>query len=250
MHPVPRLALQPFLTRLLLRSALDGAERQAILQLPIKIDRVHAGVDFVRMGDHLSHACLVVDGLVGRFEQTARGDRQTTALYIPGDMADLQSVVLPKTSWALQTLSLSMIGKIPHAALVAVADRHPAVARALWRDGAVDAAILAMWSVGLGRRQAEARVAHLICELKSREQAVGRFVDNQFSLPMTQNQLADVLGLTAVHVNRMIGALRDAMLITMAGGRVTILDWKNLVATADFDAAYLHLERQDYITPQ
>jgi CRP-like cAMP-binding protein len=236
--------MQPFLTRLLLRSPLNAEEQAAVLDLPIRVERVPANFDFVRLGERLDHACLIVDGLAGRFEQTNKGDRQTTALHIPGDMADLHSVVLPKASWALQALTASMIGKIPHAALVAAADRHPALARAFWRDCAIDASILAVSSVNLGRRDARARTAHLLCEMKCRQAAVGRFIEGGYALPMTQIQLADVLGLTAVHVNRMIGSLKVASLITMAGSRVTILDWPGLVEAGDFDPAYLHLEQQ------
>jgi CRP-like cAMP-binding protein len=236
--------LAPFLTRLLTRSVLDDEEQQAVFELPVAIQKFSGGVDFVDLGEELDHACLIVDGLVARFEQTSKGDRQITALHIPGDMADLHSVVLPKTSWALQTLTTSRVGKIPHVALVAAADRYPRLARAFWRDCAVDASIIAVWSVSLGRRNAEARLAHLLCELKCREEAVGRLDGCAFALPMTQMQLADVLGLTPIHVNRMLGTLRSASLITMSSGRVEILNWPGLAKAADFDPAYLHLEKQ------
>jgi CRP-like cAMP-binding protein len=236
--------LTPFLTRLLTRSALDEEEREAVVDLPVAIQRFSGGVDLVELGEELDHACLILDGLVARFEQTSTGDRQITALHIPGDMADLHSVVLPKTSWALQALTTSRVGKIPHVALVATADRFPRLARAFWRDCAVDASIIAVWSVSLGRRNAEARLAHLLCELKCREEAVGRLDGSAFALPMTQIQLADVLGLTPIHVNRMLRALRSASLITMSGGRVEILNWRGLAKAADFDPAYLHLGKQ------
>jgi len=106
--PLHQHVLQPFLTRLLLRSSLSAEEQATVLDLPIRVERIPANVDFVRLGERLGHACLVIDGLVGRFEQTRKGDRQTTALHIPGDMADLHSVVLPKTSWALQALTRIM----------------------------------------------------------------------------------------------------------------------------------------------
>jgi CRP-like cAMP-binding protein len=236
--------LRPFLMRLLVRSSLTTEEQDAVLALPAVTEDIHANRDFVGLGEKLDHACLVIDGMAARFEQTTRGDRQITALYVEGDMADLHSVVLPKTSWGLHALTASRIGKIPHGALVGAADRYPALARAFWRDCAVDASIIAMWSVSLGRRNARARMAHLLCEIKCREEAVGRFREKSYALPMTQIQLADVLGLTAVHVNRMIGSLRAAFLIKMSSNRVTVLDWPGLVQAGDFDPAYLHLERQ------
>ena len=243
-RPMRSQIMRPFLTRLLVRSPLNDDEQAAVLNLPVSVEQVRANYDFVRLGDSLDHACLIVDGVVGRFEQTSKGDRQTTALHIPGDMADLHSVVLPRTSWALQALTSSTIGKIPHVALVAAADEYPAVARAFWRDCAVDASILAVSSVNLGRRDARARTAHLLCEMKCRQEAIGQLTKGTFNLPITQIQLADVLGLTAIHVNRMLGSLRAASLIAMTGGQVTVLDWPGLVEAADFDPAYLHLERQ------
>ncbi len=236
--------MQPFLMRLLTRSSLNEEEQRAVLDLPLVTQHVDANRDFVRLGENLDHACLVIEGLVARFEQTIKGDRQITALHVEGDMADLHSVVLPKTSWGLHALTASRIGKVPHGALIAAANRYPVLARAFWRDCAVDASIIATWSVSLGRRNALARLAHLVCELKCREEAVGRFCNNGFGLPMTQAQLADVLGLTAVHINRTISALRAASLISMSSSRVTILNWSGLVQAADFDPAYLHLEKQ------
>lgn len=242
--PLLQHVMQPFLTRLLLRSSLSAEEQATVLDLPIRVDRIPANVDFVRLGERLGHACLVIDGLVGRFEQTRKGDRQTTALHIPGDMADLHSVVLPKTSWALQALTRSTIGKIAHTALVQAADRYPALAQAFWRDCAVDASILAVSSVNLGRRDARARTAHLLCEMKCREEAVGRFTEGGYGFPITQVQMADVLGLTAVHVNRMVRSLRAASLVRLSGSRVSVIDWPGLVEAADFDPAYLHLEQR------
>jgi CRP-like cAMP-binding protein len=239
--------LKPFLARLLLRSLLTPRERQAVLDLPFDIRQVTVHVDFVRLGETTDHSCLVVDGLVGRFEQTRKGERQITALHIPGDMADLHSVVLPKTSWALQALTASTIATIPHSALVRDADRFPALSRAFWRDCAVDASILAVGAVNLGRRDAKARVAHLLCELRYRYAAIGELKDDCLPFRLNQTQLGDVLGLTPVHVNRMLRALREAGLATVINQQAQILDWAGLQSAADFDPRYLHLMREDWL---
>jgi CRP-like cAMP-binding protein len=186
--------------------------------------------------------------LVGRFEQTSNGHRQITAVHIPGDMADLQSVVVPKTSWALNALTKSTIARIPHDALVELVDRYPLLARAFWRDCAIDGSVAARWALSLGRRDARARVAHLICELRCRYGAIGRVQNDSFEWNMTQIQLADALGLTAVHVNRMLKFLRSANFLHIERRRLTILDWQGLLALGDFDPTYLHLERQPAAT--
>ena len=213
-----------------------------MLNLPADVQQVQGNRDFVTLGQTMTHACLIVDGLAGRFEQTRTGKRQITAVHLPGDMADLHSVVLPKTSWALQALSRTTIARVPHQALVTIADRHPALARAFWRDCTVDSSIIAGWTVSLGLLSAKAKLAHLICELRCRYAAAGLADDDGFTLPMTQAHLGEVLGLTPVHVNRMAKELRDDRLASISDRRVTIIDWPRLVRAAEFDPAYLHLD--------
>jgi CRP-like cAMP-binding protein len=237
-------AMRPFLERLMVRSSLDDDEQAAILALPFRVFTVPANRDIVSLGEEMDHACLIVTGIVGRFEQTASGDRQITALHIPGDMANLHSVVLPKTSWALGALTASKFAKIPHLNIIAVAECYPAIGRAFWRDCSVDASILAGWAVGIGRRSAKSRLAHLICELQCRYKAIGLATDDGFDWPMGQAQIADALGLTPIHVNRMIATINREGLAQMAGRRLTVLDWAALMEVADFDPAYLHLKRQ------
>jgi CRP-like cAMP-binding protein len=236
--------MKPFLARVLLRSPLDETEQAAILALPTRTSTIPANWDIVSLGEDTDHACLVVAGIVGRCEQTANGDRQITALHIPGDMADLHSVVLPKTSWALNALAVSTIARIKHRDIVALCECYPAIARAFWRDCAVDASILAGWAVGIGRRSAKARLTHLICELQCRYSAIGVATDEGFEWRMSQAQVGDLLGLTAVHVNRMIAAINRDGMARLLERRLTIIDWPALKAAAEFDPAYLHLQRQ------
>jgi len=126
--------------------------------------------------------------------------------------------------------------KIPHHALRSAAARYPAVGEAFWRDCMVDAAILSQWVVSMGRRDAVGRIAHLLCETATR-QGVRESRSNCFGFPLTQNQIADATGMTSVHVNRTLKALRPAA--TLAGRSVHILDWDRLVGFADFDPTYL-----------
>lgn len=215
-----------------------------MLALPVEYTPIRARTDFVKLGETIDHACLICDGIVARFEQTRSGTRQVTALHLPGDMADLHSVVLPKTSWALAAMSDVVLGRVPHRELVALSDRFPSLARAFWRDCSVDGAILGVWSVSLGRRAGIARLAHLLCEMRCRYGALGMVVDETFDFDLTQMQLADVLGLTAVHVNRMARELRERGVATIRNKGVTIDDWDGLRAVADFDDAYLHLDHE------
>ncbi len=236
-----RSALQLFVDRLHRRSPLESEEAAAILSLPGAPAQVQANRDFVQMGEETDHACLVVEGLVGRFGQTKNGARQITAMHIPGDMADLHSVVVSRAGSALQALSTTTILRIPHRAIRAIAYEHPAIAEALWRECVVDGAILSQWVVNVGRRDAQARTAHLFCEMALRYEEIGRAAGLRFDFPATQTQLADALGLTAVHVNRTLKTLKEADLVRVERHNVQIANWPALVEIGDFDPTYLQL---------
>lgn len=233
--------LQPFLNRLTSRSVLSDRERRRILDLPVRVKQVRSNEDFVTLGERVDHACFVVDGLVGRFGQNAQGERQITALHIAGDMPDLHSMVQPATNWALQALTTTTLLLVPHASLRAAAAAHPAIAEAFWRDCTVDAGILAQWIVNVGRRDAQSRLAHLLCEMAWRyEGPIGR-APVVYDLPMTQSQLADATGLTPVHVNRTLKRLREIG-TWHHGRRVRVEDWDALAAIGEFDPGYLQVD--------
>ena len=149
--------LRRFLDRLLRRSSLFEAEQRGILNLPSHASQVAAHRDIVSPGQRVDHACLVVDGLAARFDQMRDGQRQITALHIPGDMCDLQSVVAPTAAWGIAALTTTTVLHIPHRDLRALATSHPAIALAFWRDTTADASVLAKWLGNLGRRDARAR---------------------------------------------------------------------------------------------
>ncbi|WP_429589655.1 Crp/Fnr family transcriptional regulator [Sphingomonas zeicaulis] len=224
-----------------MRSNLDGRERDAVLALPCDLVEVSANRDFVRLGDRTTHACLVADGLVGRFAQTADGARQITALHIPGDMVDLHSVVAPAATSALQAIGRATVIRVPHAALTRAATEFPSLHRAFWRDCIVDAAIVATWVINVGHRPASARVAHLICEMAVRYAAIGLAEGRRIPFLMTQSQLGETTGMTSVHVNRMIAQLREQRMLTWTSRTIEVGDWHALRTLAGFDPLYLSL---------
>jgi CRP-like cAMP-binding protein len=240
-----RHGLSLWLDRLILRSNLSEAERDAILALPGELELIRPNRDFVRLGEQVNRACLVLSGLAGRFGQTRDGERQMTALHIPGDMADLHSVVLPKAATALQSVSETLIYRVPHAEIHKLASRSLALAEAFWRDCMVDAAVLSQWALVNARLSARGRVAHLLCEMASRC-SKGQCHDHDvIDWPLTQTTLGDTTGLTPVHVNRTLRALREAGAAHITDKRLHILDWKLLRAIGEFDPRYLVLEKAD-----
>jgi CRP-like cAMP-binding protein len=235
-------ALQRFVSRLASRSLLTGDEKEALLGLPGQMTQVEAHVDFVNAGAAVDHACLVVEGLVGRFGQNSDGVRQITCLHIPGDMADLPSVVSPKAGWGLAALTRTTILRVPHADLRRLAAKHTGIAEAFWRDCVADGSLFSEWVVNVGRRSARSRLAHLFCEMAIRHEEAGQGNRQRFSLPMTQSDLGDSTGLTSVHINRVMQELRAMSIVDLRAGTVTIQDWNKLVETGDFDQAYMLLD--------
>jgi CRP-like cAMP-binding protein len=239
-----RLAVSPFhrfLAKLNAHSFLTEEAQHAILHLPARTAQVQTNRDFVRLGERVSHSCLVVEGMVGRFGQHANGSRQITALHIPGDMIDLHSVVAPEATSALQALTVTTVMQVPHSELRTVARHFPAVAEAFWRECVLDAALLAEWVVNVGRRDARGRTTHLLCEMACRYGVVVTDAPFSFDFPATQNHLGDVLALTPVHVNRTLKSLREENVADLSHRRVTVHDWHAMVAIADFDPSYLNI---------
>ena len=226
------------------RSVLSEKERKAVLDLPAFPMHAKGNEDFVTLGQHVDHASLIVSGLAGSFCQTRDGSRQIVALHIPGEMADLQSVVQPQAKNALQALSPTMVLRIPHWALRDAARTFPALAEAFWRDCSADATILAQWVMNVGRRDALERIAHLICEMTCRLEAQGEIDEPLDAFTITQVHLSEATGLSAVHVNRILQWLRRNRIAEFREKRLHLLDWDRLVRVADFDSAYLHLANE------
>jgi CRP-like cAMP-binding protein len=242
MNDTQTQTLQLFVKRLASRSILTDEEVSAVLGLKGQTREVASHVDFVRQGEQVDHACLVVEGLVGRFGQNADGARQITCIHIPGDMADLPSVVSPKAGWGLSALTRTTILRIPHTDLRRAAAKHPGLAEAFWRDCVADGSIFSEWVVNVGRRDAISRLAHLLCEMGIRREQAGQGDRAAFPLPMTQTDLGDATGLTSVHVNRTLKELREQSIVELRSGIVTIHDWDKLAKTGDFDAAFMLLD--------
>ncbi|WP_246498534.1 Crp/Fnr family transcriptional regulator [Microvirga soli] len=223
---------------------LSDEERDALASLPMQVVTFRPDQDIVRIGDRPTQSCMVLQGFTCVYKLTAEGKRQIVAFHVPGDMPDLQSLHLKVLDNSVATVSPCTLGFIPHEALQGICNRHSRITAALWRETLVDASIFREWMTGIGRREAYNRMAHLLCEFLVRLTAVGLAEDGTFDLPITQTELADAIGASTVHVNRVLQELRADGLIRSKGTQVSILDWEGLKATGDFDPLYLHL-RQD-----
>ncbi len=243
MGPTPSPELNGLVRKLATIAQLSGDDERAILALPARLKTFDEDNDLVREGQRPMECCLILEGLVGRYKVLGRGQRQIMSLHLPGDIPDLVSLELPVMDHNLGTLTPVRAAFLPHAALRELIAARPAVAGAFWRDSLIDAAIVREWLAGIGRRTARQRIAHLLCELCVRLRALRLIVDRIFELPVTQAELGDALGLSTVHVNRVLQDLRRDNLIVSQGRTLKILDWDRLRLAGDFDPTYLHLRR-------
>jgi CRP-like cAMP-binding protein len=236
-------ALERFVDRLRLRSPLSDKEVAALLALEGREVRTKARNIIVRPGQDVNFACLVVQGFVSRFDQLANGGRQITALHIPGDMCDLHSLAVPHAGWGIEALTDARVLRIPHEQLRELAETYPAIAFAFWRDTVADASILAKWVSILGGLQAKERLAHLICEMGLRMEWAHLGRRTEFSLPLSQTQIADVLGLVLTRAHTCLKALQTEGVIDKQGSLFHVADPEHLAEIAEFDPTYLLLER-------
>ena len=184
------------------------------------------------------------DGWACRYKIIGEGRRQIFSFHIPGDIPDLQSLHIHTMDHSLCTVTESTVAFIPHESMLDLTARFPGVAAILWRDTLIDAAIFREWMVGMGRRSAFERIAHLFCELYLKLQAVGLAGSYRCPLPITQIDIGDALGLSNVHVNRVLQEMRGKRLITLRSSTLVIEAWDELIRVSEFDPTYLHLEKR------
>lgn len=187
---------------------------------------------------------MILEGFAARYKVLENGGRQFTSLQVPGDFVDLHAFLLKTMDHGIVALSPCRVICAEHSRLRAITEEAPHLTRLLWLDTLVDGAIHREWIVAMGRRSKTSHLAHLVCELFVRLQVVNRTNGMNFHLPLSQVELADVLGLSVVHMNRVIGALRRSNVIGWANYKVTILDWDRLQQVAEFDPTYLSMKQE------
>jgi CRP-like cAMP-binding protein len=232
----------PLIEQLTAREHITNGEQQILQSLVTSVKEVGAGKVIVSAGARTSESCLVLEGLACQYKALSKRRRQITAFYLPGDFVDLHSFILRRVDQAILALTACTIGIVSHQSLLDVTEHHPRLTRLLWLCTLIDAATYREWVAAMGHLSAQARTAHLFCELFVRLKLAGRINQNSFSLPITQTKLAEALGVSNVHINRILRQLRATDVVRWENDTVTIVDWKQLHQIAHFDPAYLHLQ--------
>ena len=233
--------LEPMVRKLEGWTPLDEDDKRALFALPMTVRRVPRGHFVVREGDKATHSCVLVSGFAYRQKIVGDGGRQILAIHVAGDLVDLQNSLLRCADHSVQALTDTVIAQIPVEEVRKLAFARPAVGMAMWYDTLVDASIHREWTTNIGRRDALARVSHLLCEFGVRLEKAGLGNRSRYELPMTQEELADCVGLTPVHMNRTLRSLDKEGLIQRPRRAIVIDEWTRLAGLGDFDPAYLHL---------
>ncbi|MFB9950824.1 Crp/Fnr family transcriptional regulator [Rhizobium puerariae] len=220
---------------------LTDEERDLLRGIIVRERRFAAGEDLVVEGSRPAFSSLLVGGFAARYKLTGEGTRQITAIHIAGDFVDLHAFLLKTMDHGIIALSPCHVAFADHGELKKITERHPHLTRMLWLDTLVHGSIHRAWIVAMGRRSKASHLAHIICELYVRLGVVHRTSGPSFHLPLSQGEMADVLGLSLVHMNRVIQRLRREGLISWINQTITILDWERLAEVAEFDPTYLSL---------
>jgi CRP-like cAMP-binding protein len=225
-------------------ASLTDSERARVEAAISEVRTYKARKIVARAGEPLMESTLLLDGFMCRYLDDRRGLRQLVAIHVPGDFLDLHAYPLKTLDHDVATITGASAAIIPHSELDAIADEMPQLTRKLWFSTLLDAAIHRAWLFRLGRLEASARVAHFLCETNARLVSAGLSDGRRFALGLTQSDLAEVCGLTTVHVNRVMRQLREDGLCVFRSSLVEIIDLERLTALAQFNPAYLYNDDQ------
>jgi CRP-like cAMP-binding protein len=226
-----------FLAALSRRMALPAADQHALLSVA-QLRHFAKGETIVDEGEQAGSFRMLCHGAARATRTLENGSQQIVSVFLPGDTLNPGDLILGRSRTAISAFMPALVLSVSAAELRLFMEQRPALTRALWRETAFQAAIQREWLIGVGRKTAESRLAHFLCEVTCRMQ-VGEQVCNAIELPLTQRDLADILGLSCVHVNRVLQHLRSRKLVDLSKGQLIIWNREGLYGVAEFDPEYL-----------
>ena len=229
-----------FVDKLCAFGPLGTRDIEALTRATSKDRHAPAKYDLIREGDRPGPVFVMLEGWSCRYKILPSGLRQILAYLMPGDMCDLHIGLLAEMDHSIQTVTKARYATIERADMDAMLDRHPAIAKALYVAQLIDEGTMRAWITSMGRRASIERVAHLMCELYIRARNIGLTSEPTFALPLSQLMLADSLGMTPVHLNRVLKELRRVQAMTLKRGSLELTDVDMLIRIAGFDENYLH----------
>ena len=231
--------------KLELFARLSAEERSALTcLLDENVQRIPARHDIIREGEKNSQVVFVLDGWGARYKELQDGRRQIVSLFLPGDVCEPHAFLLREMDHSVCALTRVRIASVPHERYEALIDRYDRIGQAMRWQELVSTGVQLEWALNLGQRTALERIGHLLCETFVRFQSMGMIQGDSCDFPIVQNDLADMTGLTPVHVNRTLQELRREGLIVLENRRLAIPDLERLKQVTFFNPNYLHLQRE------
>jgi CRP-like cAMP-binding protein len=218
---------------------LSPNDRELLKALRVTERTLEHREPLTREGDAATQCAIVHAGFLASYKIVSDRE-QILAFYVPGDFPDLQALYLPVSDHAIISIGTSRVGLISHSEMKDLLAASPKLASVFWRETMTEAIILREWLCNVAARDALASLAHLVCEIASRLEAVGLVTDGSFHLPLTQQDLANASGISVVHVNRTLQEMRKRRLVRWEGRTVTLLDFDELKRIAQFEPEYLY----------
>jgi CRP-like cAMP-binding protein len=231
--------LAAFFTKLSSRMALNPAAEKSLLAGAMPPRSAQKDECLIEQDEETASLIVLCSGMARAVRTLSDGRQQIVAVFVAGDTLNATDIPFLHARNSVSALTSAICLSIPLRHLDNLLRDHPAIARALWLETAARSAIQQEWMVWLGRRTAQARLAHFLCEVSYRLQLSGLTSGDGFEFPLTQRELGDALGLSPVHVNRTLQLLRSQGLIELSHQRLTIRDKKGLYEVAEFDPRYL-----------
>ncbi len=219
---------------------LDDTEKALLAGACRNLRELPAGAHLIREGDEPDPVFVILEGWACGYKILPDGGRQIISFMLPGDFCDIHIAILQAIDHSIMTLTKATVASLPRAEMEALIQARPMLTQAFWWSQLVDQSISRSWIVSMGRRKSVERVAHLMCELYIRMRNIGLASDHECRMPLTQLVLADALGLTPVHVNRVLRSLKAAKVMELSHGSLQILEPEKLAQIAGFDGNYLH----------
>ena len=218
---------------------LGAPDRAALQSLTYEVATVERHRDILRVGDRPTFVYVILEGWAARYSLRKDGSRRITGFLLPGDFCGIHAVTSSPMDHALIALTTCKVGKIAGSEMDRLIEAAPVIVKALWRAKLTEEAILRMWL--LNSEDAQRSLGHLLCELHARAHHAGLVEKGMCDVPLTQQDIGDALGITAVHTNRMLQQLRELRLVEFSHSKLMLPDVEALRRASSFDPAYLHM---------
>lgn len=226
------------------RDVISQHEREVLRSIIVREREFITGEDIVGQGSRPTFSTLLLDGFAARYKMLENGNRQITALHIAGDFVDLHAFGLKTMDHGILALTPCHVAFADHSDLKRLTETEPHLTRMLWLSTLIDGAIHREWIVAMGRKSKISHLAHIVCELFLRLKVVQKAGEDSFHFPLSQAELADVMGVSLVHLNKTLQKLRREKVLTWINRTITIVDWTRMQELAEFDRTYLNLESE------